>query len=69
VPKLTLQALAERLAVVEEELARLRRPELSQSKGKNWRTVIGLFPKDEYMKRIDELGKEYRQSQRAELEE
>jgi hypothetical protein len=59
-PTPTLEALAQRLDMVEKELARLSAP----SRPKDWRRVVGMFEGSEFMKQVIEEGKAIRQADR-----
>lgn len=59
--ELTLESLAERLAVVERELAEQKSK--SESK-KDWRRVAGMFTGSEFMKLVDAEGQAIREADR-----
>jgi hypothetical protein len=63
---LTLEHLEQRLAALEQEVARLRQAQQSRPRFKDWRQAVGLFPGDDFMKQIDEAGCAIREADRQE---
>jgi hypothetical protein len=55
--KPTLESLEKRVAALEAALAE------SQSK-KDWRKAVGMFTGSEFMKRVDEEGRQIREAER-----
>ena len=64
--QLTLESLAERVAVIEKILAEMRQAESRSSSFKDWRRTIGMFAGDEVMKEIFEAGRQIREADREE---
>ena len=61
--ELTLESLAARLAVIEQELAALRSPPAPHNK--DWRRTVGMFTGSEFMKQVDAEGEAIREADRA----
>ena len=57
---LTLEALAQRLEVVEKQVAQLSEPQ----RAKDWRRVVGMFDGSEFMKQVIAEGRAIRQADR-----
>ena len=55
----TLEILEQRLAALEKRFEEMLRPPQPQ-RFKDWRQAVGLFPGDDFMKQIDEAGREIR---------
>ncbi len=60
--QVTLESLAERIAAIEAQLALQRQPQ----EARDWRKTIGLVKDSEFMREVDELGRQYRKAQRLE---
>ena len=56
--------LEERVAALETKLELLTAPWLKPPQPKDWRRTIGMFSRDEVMKRIDDAALAYRQADR-----
>jgi hypothetical protein len=55
-----------RLAVLEAEVLRLRGEVERLNRPRDWRSVIGMFTGDEFMKEVDEAGRRIRERDRQE---
>src|SRR6516162_387982 len=60
----TLEALEQRVAALEQNMARLLQSPEPRPRFKDWRQAIGLFPGDELMKQIDDAGRAIREADR-----
>jgi hypothetical protein len=63
---ITLENLEQRLTALEKEVAQLRQAQQARPRFKDWRQAVGLFPGDDFMKQIDEAGREIREADRRE---
>lgn len=64
-PEVTLEGLAARLAVVEQELAELKSNEKPRPKNA-WRSMVGMFDQDpEFMRQVIAEGQAIRDAERA----
>ncbi len=63
---ITLENLEERLAALEKQVALLRQPQPPPPRFKDWRLAVGMFPGDDFMRQIDEAGREVREANRQE---
>jgi hypothetical protein len=63
---ITMENLEQRLAALEKEVAQLRQATQSRSSFKDWRQAVGMFPGNDFMKQIDEAGREIREADRQE---
>jgi hypothetical protein len=63
---ITMENLEQRLAALEKEVAQLRQAKQPRPCFKDWRQAIGMFPGDDFMKQIDEAGREIREADRQE---
>jgi hypothetical protein len=63
---ITLENLEQRLTALEKEVAQLRQDRQPRPPFKDWRQAVGLFPGNDFMKRIDEAGREIREADRQE---
>ena len=59
-PEVTLESLAARVAELEQKLA--------AKPVKDWRSVVGLFDRNEFIEQVIEEGRKYRESLRREAE-
>ena len=59
-----LEALEQRVAALEQNMARLLQSPEPRLRFKDWRQAIGLFPGDELMKQIDDAGRAIREADR-----
>ncbi len=67
--ELTLEALAERVAILEKEMARIRQPQQAAPRTRDWRRTVGMFAGDEVMKEIFEAGRQIRDAEGPESQE
>jgi hypothetical protein len=58
------QSLEERVAALERQVAELQTAVDKAVGNKNWLSTVGMFSGDEVMKRIDEGGRKWRESDR-----
>src|SRR3989442_1544257 len=65
-PEVTLESLAQRVAALEESVAKLRPPQLRPPRTKDWRSTIGMFAGDELMKEVFEAGRAIREAEDGE---
>ena len=63
---ITMENLEQRLAALEKEVAQLRGAKQPRTCFKDWRHAVGMFPGDDFMKQIDEAGREIREADRQE---
>jgi hypothetical protein len=63
---ITLENLEQRLAALEREVAQLRQAQRPRPSFKDWRQAVGMFPGNDFMKQIDEAGREIREADRQE---
>lgn len=61
--ELTLESLAARVAVLEQQLAAQRSP--AAPRKKDWRRTVGMFGDSEFMKQVDAEGEAIREADRA----
>ena len=65
---ITLENLEQRLVALEKEVAQLRQAQQPRPCFKDWRQAVGMFPGNDFMKQIDEAGREIRETDRQETE-
>jgi hypothetical protein len=56
--------LEDRLAQLEAEVVRLRAEVAHLAQPRDWRSVVGMFAGDEFMKQVDEAGRKIREKDR-----
>ena len=68
-PELTLEKIDQRLATLEETVARLVQSEQPKpAQFKDWRKAAGMFAGHELMKEIDEAGRQIRDADRKNVQ-
>lgn len=64
-PEITLESLAQRVAILEQKVAQLNGV---IPPTRDWRDVVGMFERNEFNQRIDDEIAAYRAAQKAEAE-
>lgn len=64
---IAMSEMEERLAMLENEVAHLKRKEAATPKSdkQGWKSIVGVFADDEYFEEAVRLGAEYRASQNS----
>jgi hypothetical protein len=58
------KTLEERVAALERQVTKLEATLAQEPSGDGWLNTVGIFSGDEVMKRIDEAGRKWRESER-----
>jgi hypothetical protein len=62
----TLENLEQRVLALEKEMAQLRQAQQPRPRFKDWRQAVGMFSGNDFMKEVDDAGREIREMDRRE---